>query len=307
MAIQIPKVNLQTKLANTQAQQAARQAKGIATPGLDKRLGMLNTKIGNTQAQIDARNAKGLATPGLTNRLGTAPAVPAAQTPAATTPQPLSYGNMATTVPTPAGQGVNPEAMFPTTRMFEPQNYQGSPLYQFQVKAGEDQLAKSLAARGLTNSGYAIKQELNIPMMAAAQDTQRMTDLANRNADRLQQYQQNEALRQERAGDNQWDRSYQLAQLMAEQNPMQWAMSGLNNYGNTLNKAGQSQANYLAQLYQKVLGGGGGGAQPLPLPTGPNYNNINPAEISNNYNTNNGWINLLTQGLNSFFPQSQVK
>lgn len=209
---------------------------------------------------------------------------------------------VATTAPNPQD---NANTLFPNTRMFEPKNYEGSPLYQFQVQQGQKQLGKSLASRGLSNSGYGIEQELNIPMMAAAQDTDRMTRVASENADRLKSFQDNEALRLERAGNNQWDRSYSLAQLMAQQSPWQGALSGLDNSATVTGKAGQDQANFLKNYFQRAIasGGGGRGSNAIPLipPTGPDYSNIDPAKIAGGASSNNGWLDILTKGLAGLF------
>lgn len=202
------------------------------------------------------------------------------------------------------------ETLFPSTRMFEPQNYEGSPLYQFQVKEGLDQVSKSLAARGLTNSGAGIRAELNVPMMAAAQDTDRMTRIASENANRLESFQNNEALRQERAGNNQWDRMYSLAQLMAQQSPWDAAVGGLDSSATIMNAQGQSQANFLKDYYQRIIaagGGGGGGGQPGVMPTGPDYSNIIPAQINANYDSSKGWGNIFTQALAGLFPAAPAQ
>lgn len=219
-----------------------------------------------------------------------------------------NFNNIATAAPG-VQQQASPgtvETLFPSTRMFEPKNYEGSPLYKFQVDQGQKQLAKSLAAKGLTNSGHAIEQELNIPLQAAAQDTDRMTRVASENADRLKSFQDNEALRLERAGNNQWDRSYSLASLMAQQSPWAGALAGLNNSADITSEAGKSQANFLKDYYKRIIASGGGGsggsaATPLPLPTGPDYSNITPSQIAGDYSSNNGWMNILTKGLSNLF------
>jgi hypothetical protein len=193
---------------------------------------------------------------------------------------------------------------FPSERLFEPQNYQGSPLYQFQVKSGEDQLAKSLAAKGLTGSGSAIQQEINVPLMAAAQDTDRMTQLATANANRLQTYQTNEADRLERAGNNQWDRSFNIAKLLADQSPWAAGLAGLNNTADLTKGLGDAQANYLKDAYGRVIAvrsSPGQAFTPIPTPSGPNYSNITPAQIAGGQSSNNGWLNVLTNGLAGFF------
>jgi len=237
---------------------------------------------------------------------------PVVETPAVTAPnpiQPLNTQPIANATP-PAQTGPSPgtvETLFPSTRMFEPKNYEGSPLYQFQVKEGQKQLSKSLAARGLTNSGHAIEEELNIPLRAAAQDTDRMTRIASENADRLKSFQDNEALRLERAGNNQWDRSYSLAELMSRQSPWTAALAGLNNSADITSDAGQAQANFLKDYYQRIIASGGGGrgggtaATPVPLPSGPDFTNIMPTQIGGDYSSNKGWIDILTKGISSLF------
>lgn len=229
-----------------------------------------------------------------------APMPPAMSPPVAVAPAPMA----------PVDPGIT-DALFPTTRMFEPKNYQGSPLYQFQVKQGQDQLAKSLAAKGLTNSGKAIRDELDIPMQAAAQDTDRMTRVASENADRLKSFQDNEALRREREGNNQWDRLMGLTSLMAQQSPWTGALGGLNNTVDLTTAAGQAQANFLKDAYKRIIaaggggrgggggGGGGAGVTPIPLPTGPDFTGLVPGQIAGNFNSNNGWTNLFQGGLTS--------
>lgn len=241
-------------------------------------------------------------------------AAPAAATPVAdaapTGVTPVDNSPIANAAPgTPSSPSPGTvETLFPSTRMFEPQNYEGSPLYKFQVQQGQKQLSKSLAARGLSNSGHAIEEELNIPLRAAAQDTDRITRIASENADRLKSFQDNEALRQERAGNTQWDRSFNLAELMANQSPWVGALAGLNNTANLTQDAGNAEANYLKEAYKRIIaasgGGGGGGsggggssAQPLTVPTGPNYSNITPQQIVANNSSNNGWTNILTTAL----------
>jgi len=124
---------------------------GITGKPLTKIQSLADSKYG-TKAQALAQKQR-LMIPKVGPPLTVAPTT---ETPAATQPA-------AATTPSTAAPGT-PETLFPSTRMFEPENYQGSPLYQFQLKEGQKQVAKSLAARGLTNSGRGIEEELDVPL-----------------------------------------------------------------------------------------------------------------------------------------------
>lgn len=220
-----------------------------------------------------------------------AAAAPAAVAPAVAAPTPAAA---------PAQQAApsNANTLFPNSRMFEPENYEGSPLYKFQVQQGQKQLGKSLAARGLTNSGYGIEQELNIPLRAAAADTQRMTDVAQNNAERLATMQQNESGRLERQGNNQWNRMYQTAGLMAQQSPWQAALNGLDNSANALNNRGQDQMNFLKDFYQKQFAPAMGPMavtppQSAPPIAQPNFVNTQVPQIVGEYSQGNQWAQFI--------------
>jgi len=313
----IPKVNFTSKLGTNI------NVGGITGKPLQRIKRLANTGYGDKAAMVAKRNRIKI------RRAGAPAETPVTDTPVTTTPDyqippgemqpsgPINFqpiaGGSPTTPAAPSQDQVN--TLFPSTRMFEPQNYEGSPLYQFQVQQGQKQLSKSLAARGLSNSGHAIEQELNIPLRAAAQDTDRMTRIASENAERLKSFQDNEALRQERASNNQWDRAYSVAELMARQSPYQSALDGLNNSADSMLGAGTAEANFLKDYFKKVIaqggggGGGGGGSAgtPIPVPTAPNYINTQPTGISGNYSSNNGWLDLLTKGLSSLFPSAPAK
>lgn len=238
-------------------------------------------------------------------KVKTAP--PATDSPPAVIP-PVSSTPIANTTPTDPTAGGDANTLFPNERMFEPQNYEGSPLYQFQLKEGQKQVARSLAARGLRDSGTGIQEELDVPMRAAAQDTDRMTRIAEGNADRLQKIQSDEAMRLERQGNNQWSRIYDTASLMANQSPWNQAIAGLNNSADITRDAGNAQANFLKDYYNRAGGGGGGGRggsvkSLIPVPTSPDYSNIIPTQLGGQYSSNQGWLNLLTSGLSSIWPK----
>lgn len=257
------------------------------TPRAVNRLGRITTNQGLKAGQAYA------------NQYSTTK-IPKTAAPAAPTIPQQTFSNIA--APTQAAPAPTDTAgVFPNSQMFEPQNYQGSPLYQFQVKAGLDQVDKSLASRGLTDSGYGIKQELNVPMMAAAQDTQRMQQNADNNANRLQTYQIDQANRQDAASNSQWSRMMDLATLMSGESPWAAAVGGLNSTGQTMDAAGQANANFLQNYYRKVTAKGGG-YTPIPTPSGgPDYSNVDLAAMTGNQTSNQGWSNLLNNALMSIF------
>jgi len=278
---------------------------GLSGKPLNKIKGLADSRYG-TKAQAMAQKQRTMIPKVSAPQTAVQEAVPPAATPAPNV-TPINTQPLANATP-PAQQQPSPgtvDTLFPSTRMFEPKNYEGSPLYKFQVQEGQKQLSKSLAARGLSNSGKAIEDELNIPLRAAAQDTDRMTRIASENADRLKSFQDNEALRQERAGNNQWDRTFSLAELMAQQSPWAGALAGLNNSANLTQDAGNAQANYLKEAYKKIIasgggggGGRGGGSAPV-IPAGIDLSNIQKAQLQNQINNQNSqtnlWGNVLTQ------------
>lgn len=207
----------------------------------------------------------------------------------------------------PGGDSGTADGLFPTAQMFE-KGFAGDPLYDFQVKEGLNQVDKSLAARGLTNSGAGIRAELDVPAQASALAANRMQQLATDNANRLYNVQQNEANRLYNTGNDQWNHALSLAQLMASQSPYDSALAGLNNTASLTKEQSKAQANYLAQAYKKVFGGGGGGAAPVPIPVpgGPDYSNIIPTQIAGNTSSNNGWLNLGTNLLAGLFPAAKA-
>lgn len=275
--------------------------KGLNSKQVNKIQNLANNKYGDRAAKLASQwqtripKTPAPATGGGVTQ-GTPP--PATQ-PATTIPQPVTAP-----APTPAAPSQDvANNLFPTERMFEPKNYEGSPLYQFQVQQGQKQLGRSLAARGLTNSGKGIEEELNIPMMAAAQDTDRMSRVAENNANRLQTMQENEAMRRERAGNTQWDRQFSLAELMSRESPWAASLEGLGAYGDNTKAAGSAYADYLRNAFTRAIGGGGGGAgfTPQQIPGGPDYSAIDLAGINSKGNSSTNWLNIIGQGLGSFF------
>lgn len=213
-------------------------------------------------------------------KLTAKPAAPVAATPAATTPAPTDTG--ATTAPpptttpastTPASPTTDPtaaaKALFPGVEAFLPQNYEGSPLYQFQKKQGLGDLQALLAARGLTNSGAEIEANTKFLNQLGANEADRAQGIATNNADRLQQMSQFETNRQDTQGQAQMDNLYRFTQLMLGQSPMTQAYDATGKSADTTVAGANSQAKLMSDLYTRLFGGGGASAGPAPTYTPP--------------------------------------
>lgn len=74
--------------------------------------------------------------------------------------------------------------MFSDNSAFEPANYEGSPLYQFQKNKGLADLEKLYAARGLTKSGAEIQGNSDFLAQVGAQEADRQRAYAENNAQR---------------------------------------------------------------------------------------------------------------------------
>lgn len=221
-----------------------------------------------------------------------APKIPAPQ-PQQPAPQPIAPNNTA--------------ALFPNVRAFEPKNYEGSPLYQFQKKEGLKDLEKLMSARGLTKSGAEVEANSKFLSDVGAQEAQRQQGVAQQEADRLERMQQAESQRLTGAGNDQFDRQYKILELMSRQSPMEYAYGGMNRASDLDLQRAKAQAQYLSQAYARptvgMSSGGGGGRSgggsvkqaPFmpPFPTGPDYSAINQAQIFSNGANQMDWAKNL--------------
>ena len=199
------------------------------------------------------------------------------------------------------------EALFPSARNFTPKDYEGDPLYQFQLKQGQKALGSSLAAKGLRNSGAAIEQELDLPLRLAAQNSERMNTNAQKDADRYAALGENEANRLERREDAGWRRAYDWTSLGLDQSPWAQAYSGLGSLGDLNSAEGKSLAQAIMASVSGGGGGGrgGGGSTPFvaPPPGQPNYINTNPNNIFGDASSSAGYGSIVSDLLASIFPK----
>lgn len=255
---------------------------------LGTRLKDYGSKYGFDYNKVLGKNWKPYQAPAAPATPATPPAAPAPQEPA---PPPI-VGSKYTDYDSPMtralmkafGEGAN------TMQAYEPQNFEGSPLYQFQKQKGMADLEKLMAARGLTNSGAEIQANSDFLANINAQEAEKQRQYADQAAQRQQQALQfianfdqseKENLR------NQWntdlDRQQNISQFEATRGDrrQELAVNFLNslldrqsqNNIAALSQAGLNQKTALTQALMNAMagfaansgrGGGGGGGTPPP-------------------------------------------
>jgi hypothetical protein len=217
-----------------------------------------------------------------------------------------------TDTPRPMDQAVQAtpndnSALFPNQRAFEFQNWQGSPLYQFQRDEGLKAIDRKLAASGLQGSGFQFDQYRNFLTDLGSREAERNSQVAQQEANRLQTMQENESQRRERVSNNAWDRNFSLMELMSRQNPMGYAVQGTSNLGDAYGTMANKRYDYLSSQYPRVSGGGGYVPPPyLPPPaSGPDYSGFNAQQVQNGAVQNNNWYNALISGLGGIYNTYQ--
>lgn len=220
------------------------------------------------------------------------PATPAPTTPSTATNQPAATQDPQATQPTPQMR---------TYRDFLPSNIEASPLYQWRLQEGQKALDSQLAAQGLTGSGKQIKEAVGLTNQLSAEELDRATKLAQDEANRYERVTQNQADFAAGREDAQTGNLFRLASMYLDQNPMNYALQGTNQYANTLGQQGNNNANVRADNYRRVSGGARG---PAPVydpgyPSGPNYSQSNIIQAGNGYSNTRGWSNALSNFLGS--------
>lgn len=274
-----------------------------AKPGLEKRALSKSIGAGGLDPKKQARQERRLAF--VNRKMGRKPAPKAGQPGVdpemngppmdIRTTQPIGQ------VPPPQGQP-DTSALFPNQRAFEFKNWEGSPLFQFQRDEGMKAIDRKLAAEGLKGSGFQFDQYRNFLTDLGAREAERNSQVAQREADRLQQMQQSEADRRERVGNNAWDRSFNLLELMSRQNPMGYAFSGTQNLGSAYDDLANKRNSFISNQYPRVSGGGGYVPSPyLPPPaSGPDYSGFNVAGIKNGAASNTNWLDSIIDTIGGF-------
>lgn len=246
-----------------------------------------------------------------------APSTPAAQPP--TVPDFSSYQSPMTKALLDAmSQGMS------TMQAYEPKNFDGSPLYQFQKDKGMRDLERLMAARGLTGSGAEVQANSDFLANLNATEAEKQRQYAEANRDRQQsatQFIANFDQAERNALRDQWnsdlDRQTNINQFEANRGDARQALA-VNFLNNVL---GLQSQNDIARLANAGMGsqtdltkalinamtqntmaqaprtsGGGGAAPPPPQPS----NNSDLWRILMNYGNNAGSNDMFNQVLSLF-------
>lgn len=270
-----------------------------------KRIRPNDPEIAKLQQQLTAYNAAKPATPA-----APAPATPAV--PNATQPQaapgsllsPMTQALMGA-----LGKGAN------TMAAYEPKNFEGSPLYQFQKQKGMQDLEKLMASRGLTNSGAEIQAnsdflanlnatEAENQRKYAQQDMQRAQDamqfIANYDqAERgdLTNRQQFEATRDDQRRALGVNFLNSLLNMQSQNNIASQSQAGLNSQTNLTQALMNAITNNIGANVPRATGGG----TPPPPPPSSGASNAELAAILTGASNNAGNNDVLNSLIKSIF------
>lgn len=296
---------------------------GVGTTEYDKNAGIIKdigSRLGfNWQKQIGAN--WGQTPPTASADPAPAPAAPQAPAPQAEPmPDVTNYQSpMTKSLLEALGKGTN------TARAWEPQNYQGSPLYQFQKDKGMQDLQKLMAARGLTNSGAEVQAnsdflaQLNateadkarslaeaemgrnndmLRYIAGYDQTERMNlqNQLNTDADRRMSQQQFEAGRQDNRQRLMTDFLSNVLQMQSNNPIAQLAYQGLGQQTELTSALMKAISSNVASNYPRSFGGGGG-----TPPTPPSGGELDIARALMGYGNSAGNNDVLNGILRSIF------
>lgn len=206
------------------------------------------------------------------------------------------------------GNGIN------TMQAYEPKNFEGSPLYQFQKQKGMQDLEKLMAARGLTNSGAEVQANSDFLANLNATEAEKQRQYADQASQRAQnalqfiaQYDQSERgnlINQQQFEANRDDRRRELGVnflnnilgLQSQNDIARNSLSGLGAQTDLTKALMQSIANGIMSSTPRYSGGGAG---PAPMAPSSSANDAAWAKILMDYGNragnNDAWNNVLKQ------------
>jgi hypothetical protein len=215
-----------------------------------------------------------------------------------------------------------------TMAAYEPKNFEGSPLYQFQKQKGMADLEKLMSARGLTGSGAEVQANSDFLANLNATEAEKQRQFAEQEANRNQSMMQfvanydmgdREALRNQlntdldrRIGQQQFEASrgdsrnalmtnflQNILQMQSDNNIAQLSQAGLAQQSQYQQALMNALSQFTANAYPRYSGGGGGGARPQP-PMGPELDVMRIMANYGNRAGNNDVFNGITRLL---FPR----
>lgn len=259
------------------------------------------------------------------------PAQPAAPTPAAPDTQPPpQIGASAQSYQSPMTQSLLSAMRAGTNTMaaYEPKNFEGSPLYQFQKQKGMQDLEKLMAARGLTNSGAEIQANSDFLANLNATEAEKQRQFAEQEANRNQSMMQfvanydmgeRQALRDQlntdldrRIGQQQFEANrgdnrnslmtnflQNILQMQSDNNIAQLSQAGLGQQSQYSQALMNALAQFTANAYPRYSGGGGGGTPPQ-APMSPD---LDIMRILTGYGNSAGNNDVFNGVMRTLFPR----
>jgi len=214
-----------------------------------------------------------------------------------------------------------------TMAAYEPKNFEGSPLYQFQKQKGMSDLEKLMAARGLTGSGAEVQANSDFLKNLNATEAEKQRQFAEQEANRNQSMMQfvanynmgeNEALRNQfntdldrRIGQQQFEANrgdarntlmtnflQNILQMQSDNNIAQLGLQGMGQQSQYQQALMNALSQFTADNYKRYSGGGGGGTPPM-APMGPEMDIM---RIMANYGNQAGNNDLFNGLLRTLFP-----
>lgn len=214
-----------------------------------------------------------------------------------------------------------------TMAAYEPKNFEGSPLYQFQKQKGMTDLEKLMAARGLTGSGAEVQANSDFLKNLNATEAEKQRQFAEQEANRNQSMMQfvanynmgeNEALRNQfntdldrRIGQQQFEANrgdarntlmtnflQNILQMQSDNNIAQLGLQGMGQQSQYQQALMNALSQFTADNYKRYSGGGGGGTPPM-APMGPEMDIM---RIMANYGNQAGNNDLFNGLLRTLFP-----
>lgn len=175
--------------------------------------------------------------------------------------QPTQPQTPATPQPAPAQEPAQPapaDPQFKAIEDFFAKDMKEDPMYQQEMRLGEDKIKKYMAARGLNASGADVTAFQNLANQAASNQVGRNLQVAGQNAQMFNDYVQNLTQNKMDLSNDEWNRRMDILRLMADQSPMAAAFQATQGISNSLDAQGNNVGNAMTGQYFNQPAGSGG-------------------------------------------------